>query len=183
MTYDKKAQEFEDFVTVQLYKIGLSVNAFISQKYQYEIGEGLGGIEIKNDATMHKTGNLYIETHERRDVNSHFVESGILRKDNTWLWCIGDETTLYLIGKQQLQRIHKYYPDGNEKITMVRRQTDTSLGFTLSREWVEENIALVVIHCENKVDNDKQQEAESPVEVYPQYWDAGRFCWHTGVQH
>ena len=87
----EKALEFQDFVADKLYNIGISLNCYSSRKYQYEKGESRSGIEIKFDDQRKKTGNLYIEYAEKSNPNNkNYVPSGIERKDNTWLYVIGD---------------------------------------------------------------------------------------------
>lgn len=153
MTYNTQLQigkEFEDFAMYQLYKMGIPISMFTSQKYQH-IGESLAGVEIKFDGKMADTGNLYFETHEktRADMKG-WTQSGILRKDNTWLFCIGDYSKLYLIGKKQLVIIYERYCNGgNGAKTFTIRSTETSRGFTLSCEYVEKYLAIKIIGTNN----------------------------------
>jgi hypothetical protein len=110
----------------------------------------MSGIEIKYDRNTSKTGNLYFETHEKTDENlNNWTESGILRYDNTWLWCIGDETKLYLISKKQLRAIYERNcnTDTKRPECFVSRETKTSKGFTLSNEYVTKHLAAKIIHC------------------------------------
>ena len=75
-----------------------------------------------------------------------WTHSGILRDDNTWLWCIGDYEKLYLIGKKQLRIIYERYCNGGRGAeTFTIRATETSRGFTLSCEYVEKYLAIKII--------------------------------------
>lgn len=70
MVYEEELENaliYQDFITDNLCKkLGIIVNQFASKKYQFEVGESVSGIEIKNDKKMSETGNLYIETAERK---------------------------------------------------------------------------------------------------------------------
>ena len=70
------------------------------------------GAEIKRDGNFRKTGNLYIETAEKSHPdNKNYVPSGIFRKDNSWLFVIGDEETLYIFATKYLQRLSDRYKE------------------------------------------------------------------------
>lgn len=104
-----KGNEFQDFATVQLLGCGIIVNQFSSSKYQNECGESLSGIEIKYDGMFRKTGNFYIEYQEKSNKNNpNYVDSGILRNDNTWLWAIGDYLDIYIVPKESLKRLYSW---------------------------------------------------------------------------
>lgn len=99
---------FQDYVVELLYKKGIPLISYSSKEYQNMIGENKAGIEIKNDNNFRKTGNLYIEVAEKSNAeNKNFVPSGIYRKDNTWLYLIGDREKVYVLGKKQLQMLHR----------------------------------------------------------------------------
>lgn len=124
--YQDKLQqglEFQDAVTKALYRRGIVIVGYSSRKYQNQEGENLLGAEIKRDGRFRETGNLYIEVAEKADPqNSHYVESGIYRKDNSWLFVIGDEETIYIFSTKYLRFLEKKY-----------RQIEkpTSLGFLM----------------------------------------------------
>ncbi len=120
----KKGCEYQDFVSDILYKNGLPIRNYTSQKYQLS-GENKAGIEIKFDGKMAITKNIYIETAEKSNKNNAvYVKSGIYRNDNSWLYLIGDYSTIYFFSKKQLvvtDQENKY-----KKIT-----TETSKGFLI----------------------------------------------------
>jgi hypothetical protein len=122
--YNDKLQqglEFQDVVTSALYQRGIVVVAYSSRKYQVTHGENLLGAEIKRDGKFRETGNLYIETAEKAHPdNPAFVASGIYREDNSWLYVIGDEKTIYIFSTKYLRMLEARY---------TRVTKPTSIGF------------------------------------------------------
>ncbi len=111
--YETKLQEgleFQDLVTQALYQRGIVVIGYSSRRYQNEEGENMLGAEIKRDGKFRETGNLYIETAEKAHPdNSVYVSSGIYRKDNSWLFVIGDEKTVYIFSTKYLRLLARRY--------------------------------------------------------------------------
>lgn len=112
--------EYQDFIIDRfLNELKLVVSLYGSTKYQYRYGENAQGIEIKYDArstgdcTYYQnkpTGNVAIEVKEKtRASNNFFVNSGILRNDNTWLYIVGNYHQAWIFSKKHL--VHVY----NEK--------------------------------------------------------------------
>jgi hypothetical protein len=102
--------EFQDFVIQALYQRGIVIVNFASRRYQNKVGENLLGAEIKRDGNFRKTNNLYIEIAEKTHPgNLDFIPSGIYRKDNSWLYVIGDEKTIYIFSTKYLQKLEKKY--------------------------------------------------------------------------
>lgn len=97
--------EFQDFVADQLFRFGIALTAFMSRKYQYERGENLQGIEIKLDDRWHETGRLSIEIAERSDAQSMWVNSGIYRNDNTWLYVQGNQAGFFIFPRKFLRHM------------------------------------------------------------------------------
>ena len=116
-------QEWISTVSYDLFKI--KIESYSTKEEQYNIGENALGMEIKNDQKFRETGNLYIEVKEKsHPENYNYVDSGIYRTDNSWLYCIGDYNTFYIFGKNHLQQLHK-----SKKYREVK--TPTSIGFLL----------------------------------------------------
>lgn len=116
------ALRFQDFVTELLYAEGVPLVAFSSKQKQLS-GENKAGIEIKLDQLMDKTGNIYIETSEKSNPKKQqYTPSGIYRDDNTWLYAIGNYSTVYIIPKKYLKML-----DGKYRTT----KTPTSTGFLM----------------------------------------------------
>ena len=123
--------EFQDVVTSALYQRGIVVVAYSSRRFQIEKGENLLGAEIKRDGKFRETGNLYIETAEKSHPDiPFFTDSGIHRKDNSWLYVIGDEKTIFIFSTKYLCMLErKKKPDKKDWYPRVTKIT--SLGFLL----------------------------------------------------
>lgn len=94
---------FQDFVAEHLLKIGIPIVFYSSLAAQQTKGESVNGIEVKFDGQFARTRNLYIEIAEKNSPDRPaFTPSGIFRPDNTWLWVIGDYSTLFLFAKTTL---------------------------------------------------------------------------------
>lgn len=124
--YGKKLQEgleFQDVVTTALYQRGIIVIGYASRRFQIEKGENMLGAEIKRDGRFRDTGNLYFETAEKSHPdNPRYVPSGILREDNSWLYVIGDEKTIYIFPTNYLRMLAARFKTV---------QTATSKGFLM----------------------------------------------------
>lgn len=117
--------KYQDFVKHEMYKYGVPIVFNDSCEYQYNEGENILGIEIKNDTIFSKTRNLYIEVAEKTKAsNENYVASGIYRYDNSWLYLIGDYTTIFIFGVTHLRLMEKTKMYQEKKI-------DTSIGFLL----------------------------------------------------
>lgn len=134
--------QFQDFVTDILFnELFIPISTYQSKKYQLK-GENKQGIEIKFDGRYKETGNLYIEISEKSDPrNMNYVNSGIHRKDNTWLYIIGDYSILYIFGKTILRAM---YLSGNYKKVSI----PTSMGFLIPKKDAEK-YSLKIIKIEN----------------------------------
>ena len=120
----KQGEEYQDYVTEYLCVHGMTLTTFTSAKYQYKKGENIFGAEIKHDDNHKRTGNLYIEVKERRKTCNNYVDSGIFRKDNSWLYIIGNYDIAYIFFKIQLQKLTERY-----KVFEIKRKT--SKGFLI----------------------------------------------------
>jgi hypothetical protein len=94
-------QEFVRFVYKHLYNLNLHI--YYTKDEQYSIGECEEGIEIKFDRNLSKTNNLYIETHEKTKYGK-YIESGVLREDNSIKYLIGNYKYLFLFDKRVLKK-------------------------------------------------------------------------------
>lgn len=105
--YAEKLQqglEFQDLVTTALYQRGIVVIGYASRRNQVLHGENMLGAEIKRDGNFRATGNLYLEVEEKAHPdNVNYVPAGIMRKDNSWLFVIGDERTIYIFSTKYLR--------------------------------------------------------------------------------
>ena len=136
-----KAEIYQDVVMVELYKRGIVLNAFTSYHFQVKSGENMMGVEIKRDNLWRKSGNFYIETAEKHNVNGNFVPSGIMRQDNTWLYVIGDERTFYVLPKKALV----------EMASICKTvETPSSQGYLMTKAMVE-RYSLMKIETEREI--------------------------------
>lgn len=120
------ANEFQDFICISLMQRGIVLSNMSSKKYQYNYGENIQGFEIKLDKKFRESGNLYIEYKEKSDPNNvNYVDSGIVRNDNSWIYCVGDYKGIYLMQKSVLVAMKK----GINKYRHV--ETPTSKGYLL----------------------------------------------------
>lgn len=130
-------EKYEDFINeLFLTEFRIELTFYEDRESQFT-GENEQGIEIKFDDRFSETGNLYIEYEERSRVEYNFSPSGIDKKDNSWLWAIGDYEVVYIFGKSQLLKLKK---------VCKHVQTDTSKGFLLPKELADE-ICLKRIQC------------------------------------
>jgi hypothetical protein len=115
--------EFQDLVAKELYQRGIVIVGYASRRFQNQEGENMLGAEIKRDGRFRETGNLYIEIAEKAHPdNPNYVPSGIHRADNSWLFVIGDEKTIYIFATVYLRLMaHRYH-------AVI---TPTSVGFTI----------------------------------------------------
>lgn len=100
--------EFQDFVCTELMKHGIVLQNLSSKQYQFTIGESLQGFEIKLDRRFLETNRLSIEIAEKSKASVPvWTDSGIYRKDNTWLYIQGNKIRLYIFQKSLLVELHK----------------------------------------------------------------------------
>ena len=65
-----------------------------------------------------------------------FCSNGFTHSDNTWLYAIGDEETIFIFAKNQLQKVYK-----NRKYREIEIDMGTSRGFLLP---IRENRGLII---------------------------------------
>ena len=135
--------EYQDFVCDQLrIREGWFVGCYSSRKYQQEKGESVCGLEIKYDMRLSETGNVYIEVAEKsRPELPEYTASGVFRKDNTWLYLIGDYHQAFVFGKTLMRNLY-LNKDQKKAWGCVDRQTPTSKGFTIPIKSAIRGIAL-----------------------------------------
>jgi hypothetical protein len=92
------------------------IQDYVARRYDYTIdffedaytqflsGETRQGIEIKNDAMIAKTGNVYLEIAEKKKAeNESWIESGILNTKYKY-FLIGDKKVFYMISRENLMK-------------------------------------------------------------------------------
>ena len=110
-TLFEEGMEFQDYVAdLLMQQLGFPLTSYTSKKYQCDIGENRQGVEIKLDtrcAGPTATGNVSIEVAEKTSADvAMWTPSGIMRKDNTWLYVQGNYHRVYVFGKQILKLVY-----------------------------------------------------------------------------
>jgi len=130
----QKGEEFQNYVE-NLFKeeYDLDLEPFTSPEGQYERGENKKGVEIKYDMMCKKTGNLYIEYAEKSSAgNIKYVNSGILKKDNSKYFLIGNYDRFWIFPKKILVDTYineKEKDRKNRDFRFIKKKT--SKGFLL----------------------------------------------------
>lgn len=97
--------EFQDFVCHQLALRHVVLQNLSSKKYQLQMGENLQGFEIKKDDWCTTSKRLSIEIAEKSCASMpNWTPSGIMRKDNTWLYIQGNYSKIFIFAKNWLVR-------------------------------------------------------------------------------
>jgi hypothetical protein len=125
----REGMEFEEYITDVFYtKFNIILHRYITKADQLK-GENEEGCEIKNDRYFRTSGNLFIEIQELTK-NNDWINSGILRNDNSVLYIIGDRTGVYIFEKKELYKM--YINNLTEKNYLtVHNTTDTAIGILL----------------------------------------------------
>lgn len=134
-------QLYQDFVVDCCWDLlGLAIVQYASREYQRSVGESRTGAEIKYDQKFSTTGNLWIELGEKaRPRGGDYVESGINRSDNTWLYIIGDYDTVFIFAKRFLKAMA-----ASGRYQHRENNTKTSIAFLLPRIDAEKYAAQIL---------------------------------------
>ena len=133
-------QKFQDFCAVQIMNnLHIPLVNLQSKEFQFEIGENLQGFEIKYDQKFGNTHNLYIETEHRVYPEEEYYKGGILRNDNSWLYCIGNYDVIYIFSKKSLVHLYQSgcYP-------VIENNLMTSKGFLLPKHDADKYAAIKI---------------------------------------
>lgn len=101
--------EFEDFIA-DLFsdELGIALSSYKSKHYQISKGENKQGIEVKLDNRILETKKVSIEVAEKSSAaSSHWIPSGIFRRDNTWLYVQGNPDIVFVFGKNILRLVYE----------------------------------------------------------------------------
>jgi len=128
---DTKAEgeKYQEFIRGLLNPFGIVHWHFGGKHQQFNIGENGQGHEIKLDErcfsrnSPEATGRLSIEVQERKRLDTTWVNSGILRDDNSWLYVQGNYEIVFVFAKNWLRRVyHKLItPDQIHEFRTVRK--------------------------------------------------------------
>ncbi|MEH7113374.1 hypothetical protein V7124_13460 [Neobacillus niacini] len=127
----EQGHQFEVYIDNQFKKMGLEIGLYYAKHEQYDKGESEKGLEIKFDNMWEKTGNIYIEYQEKVHKDSqNWVNSGILKADNTIYYLIGTRKKIWILRKSDLLDIFKnWLNDPTKKWNF--KQIGTSKGFVI----------------------------------------------------
>jgi len=134
----KEGKKYEKFIKLIFnFFLEKEITIFENKKDQINIGESEEGFEIKLDNNFKKTNNLYIEYQEKTDSNNiNFINSGILRKDNTKIWIIGDYKNVFVFNKNVLIEFHN-----NKQFRYV--ETKTSKGYLIPKVFFDNKLKKI----------------------------------------
>ena len=124
---------------------GIDIGLYYGRDAQYS-GESEAGIEIKYDKRSRDTHNFYIEYQERMWRTGPWVDSGILKDDNSRFFLYGTMAGYVIFERETLLYYYDHLMDGESipGIILVREQQhQTSKGFILKPE-VWQDITLSV---------------------------------------
>ena len=129
----KEGEEFEKYwCEVIKRKICLNLTRVCSRENQTKnLCDTQEGFEFKYDKKMVETGNLWIEVAQKMepsDSEEDYMPSSLKRKDNSWMYCIGDYTILFFIPKRTLLNAYE-----SGKWEVIENNTKTSKGFLISK--------------------------------------------------
>ena len=101
------SHRFEVYAEWVFRQYGIDIGLFYSRQQQYEVGETRAGIEIKHDKKSQETGNYYFEYMERLTAQGSWVESGLLKKDNTRYYFYGVIGDYLILPKDRLMDYYR----------------------------------------------------------------------------
>ena len=101
------SHRFEVYAEWVFRQYGIDIGLFYGRQQQYEVGETRAGIEIKHDKKSQETGNYYFEYMERLTAQGSWVESGLLKKDNTRYYFYGVIGDYLILPKDRLMDYYR----------------------------------------------------------------------------
>lgn len=154
---------FQDFIAERLIReISIPLTYYTSREYQYKVGENAQGVEIKYDARSTgccaimpntATGNVAIEVAEKTNaLNDIWVNSGIFRNDNTWLYIVGNYDCAWIFDKKYLRRCAR-----SERYT-IKETLPTIKTMLIPVRWADEICAKKLIFNDSKISTNVQLE-------------------------
>ena len=151
------SHRFEVYIDDLFRRHGYDIGLFYGKNQQYHQGESKAGIEIKCDKRLQETGNVYIEYQERMTKTGEWVDSGILKPDQTKYFLIGTMEEFFILPRERLQNYYHRLVKCGEKIEGIElkeeRAHQTSKGFTIQRQRARQDH----ISVQEVIDNLKRQ--------------------------
>ena len=102
----EKGEQFEIYVDNEFKKNSIDIGRYFSPEGQNS-GENEFGIEVKHDIMSLQTGNYYIELCERHSEKHDYVNSGLMKDDNTRYFILGTPNKYYIVSKDALLNEYK----------------------------------------------------------------------------
>ncbi len=130
------SHRFEKYIERMFEERGIDLGLYYGMNGQYDQGETALGIEIKRDMRLVETGNAYIEYQERLNNYGEWINSGILKVDNSRYFLLGDIDGFYIFRRHDLLDLYVRLIEGNQVpngVRLVGATRGTSLGFLIPR--------------------------------------------------
>lgn len=131
----KDSHAFEVYIDWLFRKQGIDIGLYYGKEQQYHMGETAAGIEIKYDKRSAETGNYYIEYQERMHSGSQWVESGILKQDDTKFYLLGTIDKFVIFERSWLMGYYNRLVKNGEHLSdamlVCEKAHNTSKGFIL----------------------------------------------------
>lgn len=126
---------FEVYIDYLFKQYGVDIGLYYGKEQQYHKGETAAGIEIKFDKKSMETGNYYIEYQERMHSKSVWVDSCILKRDDTKFYLCGTINKFMIFERAWLMNYYHRLVENRKQLPDARlvyeREKQTSKGFIL----------------------------------------------------
>lgn len=131
----RESHAFEVYIDWLFRTKGVDIGLYYGREQQYHQGETRAGIEIKCDKRSAETGNYYIEYRERMHDGDPWVDSGILKKDETRYYLLGTAERFAVFERGWLLDIYRRLTERGERVEGAiltdEKAHGTSRGFLL----------------------------------------------------
>lgn len=147
----KEAKRFEQFwCEVIEYKIHLSLTIIQAKENQAKfLCDTKEGFEFKHNTGMERYNGVFIEVSQKMDKDDKdFIPSSISKRDNSWMYCIGDFTKLYFVPKKALVTECE-----SNKYEIKPNREGTAIGFRLPLPRLKEISVLELTPINRSVDH------------------------------
>lgn len=140
---------YQDILSRELLNYGIVIQCHTSCFFQMNYGENPQGIEIKHDSKIVETNNIFFEFSAINKKGDKFVNGGIEKQDNAWLYIIGNGKECWIFAKNQLQSLFRkvkqnpipYHEKGITLRTRIDKDTNkpTANGMCVSLDYIKDN--------------------------------------------
>lgn len=130
-----ESHAFEVYIDWLFRQYRIDIGLYYGKEQQYRMGETAAGIEIKLDKRSMDTGNYYIEYQERMTEWSVWVNSGILKEDDTKFYLLGTMEKFVIFERGWLMEYYRELVEKGKTLPDARLVREkghkTSKGFIL----------------------------------------------------